>query len=43
LKALSESLNGFFAGGLADDSEAERAIENAQDIETKTTELKSTK
>jgi hypothetical protein len=41
LKELSDSLNGFFAGGLADDRKAATAIESAQDIEKKTTELKS--
>lgn len=43
LKELSDSLNGFFAGGLADDSKAKKAIDSAQDIEKKTTELKSGK
>ena len=43
LKELSDSLNGFFAGGLADDRKAATAIESAQDIEKKTTELKSDK
>ena len=41
LKTLSDSLNGFFAGGLSDDSKAKTAIDSAQDIEKKTTELKS--
>jgi hypothetical protein len=43
LKELSDSLNGFFAGGLADDRKASTAIQSAQDIEKKTTELKSNK
>ena len=43
LKELSDSLNGFFAGGLADDRKASTAIQSAQDIEKKTTELKSDK
>jgi hypothetical protein len=43
LKELSDSLNGFFAGGLTDDRKAATAIESAQDIEKKTTELKSEK
>ena len=43
LKELSDSLNGFFAGGLADDKKASTAIQSAQDIEKKTTELKSEK
>ena len=43
LKTLTDSLNGFFAGGLADDGKAKTAIGSAQDIEQKTTELKSEK
>ena len=43
LKTLSESLNGFFAGGLSDDGKAVTAITSAQDIEKKTTELKGEK
>jgi len=43
LKTLSDSLNGFFAGGLADDSKASTAIASAQDIEVKTSELKDEK
>ncbi len=43
LKSLSDNLNGFFAGGLSDDKRAATAIESAQDIEKKTTELKSEK
>ena len=43
LKSLSDNLNGFFAGGLSDDKKAATAIESAQDIEKKTTELKSEK
>ena len=43
LKTLSDSLNGFFAGGLADDGKALEAIQSAQDIEQKTSELKSEK
>lgn len=43
LKTLTDSLNGFFAGGLADDGKAKTAIDSAQDIEQKTTELKSEK
>jgi hypothetical protein len=40
LKELSDSLNGFFAGGLSDDGKAVDAIQSAQDIEKKTSELK---
>jgi len=43
LKLLSDNLNGFFAGGLADDKKAAVAIDSAQDIEKKTTELKGEK
>ncbi len=43
LKTLSDNLNGFFAGGLADDSKAVTAIGSAQDIEKKTTDLKGEK
>ena len=43
LKSLSDNLNGFFAGGLSDDGKAATAIQSAQDIEKKTTELKSEK
>ena len=43
LKNLSDNLNGFFAGGLTDDKKAATAIESAQDIEKKTTELKGEK
>ena len=43
LKSLSDNLNGFFAGGLSDDKKAGTAIESAQDIEKKTTALKSEK
>ena len=43
LKSLSDNLNGFFSGGLADNQKAVTAIESAQDIEQKTTELKSEK
>ena len=43
LKTLSDSLNGFFAGGLADDGKALEAIGSAQEIEKKTTELQSDK
>jgi hypothetical protein len=43
LKTLSDSLNGFFAGGLADDGKALEAIGSAQEIEKKTTELKGEK
>ena len=38
LKSLSDNLNGFFAGGLADNTKAVTAIENAQDIQKKTAE-----
>ena len=43
LQVLSDSLNSFFAGGLADTGEggsADTAIENADAIEGKTTEMK---
>tara|TARA_R110002012_G_scaffold528_2_gene2459 strand:- start:3344 stop:5098 length:1755 start_codon:yes stop_codon:yes gene_type:complete len=43
LKSLSDNLNGFFAGGLKDNKKAVTAIASAQDIEEKTTELKSEK
>ena len=36
LKELSDNLNGFFAGGLADDGKAKTAMEKAQEIEAKT-------
>ena len=38
LKTLSDSLNGFFAGGLSDDGQALQAISSAQDIQKKTAE-----
>ena len=38
LKTLSDSLNGFFAGGLSDDGKALQAITSAQDIQKKTAE-----
>ena len=38
LKTLSESLNGFFAGGLSDDKQAVTAITSAQEIQKKTAE-----
>ena len=38
LKTLSDSLNGFFAGGLSDDGKALEAIKSAQDIQKKTAE-----
>jgi hypothetical protein len=38
LKTLSDSLNGFFAGGLSDDGKAVTAITSAQDIQKKTAE-----
>ena len=38
LKTLSESLNGFFAGGLSDDKQAKTAITSAQEIQKKTAE-----
>lgn len=40
LQTLGDSLNSFFAGGLADTKTADRAIENADAIEGKTTEMK---
>ena len=43
LKTLSDNLNGFFAGGLSNDSQASTAITSAKDIEKKTTELKTKK
>ena len=36
LKTLSDSLNGFFAGGLSDDAQAKVAISSAKDIQKKT-------
>lgn len=36
LKTLSDSLNGFFAGGLSDDKKAIQAIRSAEDIQKKT-------
>jgi len=41
LRNLSDNLNGFFASGLGDTEKATDAIENAQDIETKTEKVKS--
>jgi hypothetical protein len=38
LKTLSDSLNGFFAGGLSDNEKAVTAITSAQDIQKKTAE-----
>jgi len=43
LKSLSDNLNSYFAGGLADDSVATEAIADAQNIEADTTEIKSQK
>jgi len=43
LKTLSDNLNGFFAGGLSNDSQAATAISSAKDIEKKTTKLKTKK
>jgi len=40
LKELSDNLNGFFAGGLADDGKAKVAMEKAQEIETKTAQAR---
>jgi len=39
LKVLSESLNSYFANGLADDTEATTAVDNAQNIQSKTREI----
>tara|TARA_Y100001963_G_scaffold3602_1_gene4744 strand:- start:510 stop:2195 length:1686 start_codon:yes stop_codon:yes gene_type:complete len=41
LRNLSDNLNGFFASGLGDTEKATNAIENAQDIETKTEKVQS--
>jgi len=43
LKSLSDNLNGYFAGGLADDRKASTAISDAQKIETNTAEIKNQK
>lgn len=43
LKSLSDNLNSYFAGGLADDRKATTAISDAQKIETGTTEIKDQK
>lgn len=43
LKSLSDNLNSYFAGGLADDSVATEAITDAQNIEADTAEIKSQK
>jgi len=43
LKTLSDNLNGFFAGGLSNNSQAATAISSAKDIEKKTTKLKTKK
>tara|TARA_R110002051_G_scaffold270217_3_gene330707 strand:- start:2122 stop:3873 length:1752 start_codon:yes stop_codon:yes gene_type:complete len=43
LKELSDNLNGFFAGGLADDDKAKVAMEKAQEIETKTASARGSK
>lgn len=40
LKSLSDNLNSYFAGGLAEDRKASDAIEDAQNIETNTAEIK---
>jgi len=43
LEDLSDSLNGFFAGGLTDDESAVKAIENADAIESKTEKIRKEK
>jgi hypothetical protein len=40
LQTLSDSLNSFFAGGLADTASADKAIQNADAIEGKTEKMK---
>ncbi len=40
LKSLSDNLNSYFAGGLSDDRRATDAIDDAQQIEVNTTEIK---
>jgi len=39
LKVLSESLNSYFANGLADDTQATTAVDNAQNIQSKTQKI----
>ena len=39
LKSLSDNLNSYFAGGLREARKAGEAIEDAQNIESKTTEI----
>ena len=43
LKSLSDNLNSYFAGGLADDRRAAGAIDDAQQIEANTIEIKDQK
>ena len=43
LKSLSDNLNSYFAGGLADDRRAAGAIDDAQQIEANTVEIKDQK
>ena len=43
LKSLSDNLNSYFAGGLSDDRRATDAIDDAQQIEVNTTEIKDQK
>ena len=40
MKELSINLQSYFAEGLADDDKADKAIESAQNIESKTEEVK---
>ena len=43
LKALTSNIQGYFAGGLSDDAQADTAITAANNIETKTKEVKTKK
>ena len=40
VKMIQEGTYAFMAGGLADDSEAEKAITASQDVQTKTQDLR---
>mgnify|MGYP003629151412 FL=1 len=43
VKVLTTNIQSYFAGGLREDSQADTAIDAAQNIETKTEEIKSEK
>ena len=43
VKVLTTNIQAYFAGGLAEDTQADTAIDAAQNIEAKTEEIKSEK